>query len=106
MHIPKFVSIIAGLGGAVSITFGISTTDLKSIIGGSIAVIGAILMLIHFSKKSIKLDTEKSTWVGRACGNCGYRVKEYDEIINNKCPQCKHYDLDGDVLHYGLWFLV
>lgn len=41
-------------------------------------------------------------WVGRACGNCGYRVKEFDEVIDDKCPRCKHYDLDGDVLHYGL----
>ena len=43
-----------------------------------------------------------SKWVGRACGNCGYRVKEYDKVINDKCPRCKNYDLNGDVLHYGL----
>jgi len=45
-------------------------------------------------------DVDK--WVGQACGNCGYRVKESDKVIDDKCPRCKHYDLNGDVLHYGL----
>jgi len=45
-------------------------------------------------------DVDK--WAGRACGNCGYRVKEFDKVIDDKCPRCKHYDLNGDVLHYGL----
>jgi len=107
VNIPKFVSIIIGLGGTVSITLGISTTDLAYTFGGSISVICSILMLIHFSKKSVKVDvvnpfSSGSKWIGHACGNCGYRVKEEDEIINDKCPRCKHYDLGGDVLHYGL----
>jgi len=45
-------------------------------------------------------DVDK--WVGRACGNCGYRVKEGDTVVDDKCPRCKHYDLNGDELHYGL----
>ncbi len=107
MYIPKFVLVIEGWVGAFLIALGISTTEFVSFLIGSLAVITSILMLIEISKTFGKVDTVNpfssgSKWIGRACGNCGYRVKEEDEIINDKCPRCKHYDLDGDVLHYGL----
>ena len=50
---------------------------------------------------SSKSYPQISKYKGRACGKCGRRVKEYDVIIDDKCPRCK-YDLNGDVLHYGI----
>ncbi|MCH8085872.1 MAG: hypothetical protein IIC15_05560, partial [Thaumarchaeota archaeon] len=44
----------------------------------------------------------ESKWAGSACGKCGYRVKDYDVVINDKCPRCKNYDLNDDELHYGI----
>ena len=108
MHIPKFVQVITGFGGALLIAFGISNAEFVSIIMGSIMVIVSILTLIEISKKLFgNVDvvsplTSGSKWVGHACGNCGHRVEEWEEVINDICPKCKHYKLDGDVLHYGL----
>jgi len=96
-----------GLGclGAVLVGIGVSNTNPATIISGIALVIGEIissfkLQIFGENISSVKINQE--TIQKKVCGNCGYRVKEFDKVVDNKCPQCKHYDLDGDVLHYGL----
>jgi len=54
MQIPKLVSIIVGLGGAIAIVHGISTIGIYSIIPAVIAVVSSILMINHYSKKQLQ----------------------------------------------------
>lgn len=102
-RLVKFWENPEDLSGLVAVSLS-KTIKLHPAIGwvraNKVATPDPVSVPVQLPHRPIASYPRGSNYAGRACGNCGRRVKDSDHIIDSKCPRCK-YDLDGDVLKGG-----